>query len=219
MTQDDPMNTTINRPNPKNPLFIAIEGLDGSGKSTLSIRLAQHLDAVHLTTPMQNFPGSARRDAESMCADDPLARMLFYASTVAAASTHIRGLLEQGRSVVVDRYWLSTLTYHLALGTPTPLADVEAALIPADLTIFLDVSMEVRRARLSARGALQEHDRMTLQPGVSEHIVQLYRRLGGELQVAGRFQSVMADALSIDQIIELVSAEASAARTRKDRCE
>lgn len=195
--------------NPRNrPLFVVIEGLDGSGKSTLAARLAERLGAEHLTTPMATFPAQARRDAEAMCADDPLARMLFYASTVVAASSHIRRSLAAGRSVVVDRYWLSTLTYHHVLGSPTVLSDVEAALTPADLTIFLDVSTEVRRARLTARGALQAHDRMTLQAGVGDRISGLYRRFGAELPVAGRFHAIAADALSVDALVELVVAAA-----------
>ena len=121
------------RHHPKKPIFVAIEGLDGSGKSTLARRLAQHLDAEPLTTPMSTLPSEARQAAESMCADDPLARMLFYASTVAAASQHVRKTLAGGRSVIVDRYWLSTLTYHRVLGAPAWLSEVEASLVPATL--------------------------------------------------------------------------------------
>jgi len=133
--------------------------------------------------------------------------MLFYASTVAAASEYVRTTLAGGRSVVVDRYWLSTLTYHRVLGAPAWLSEVEASLVPADLTIFLDVSTELRRARLSARGALQAHDRMTLQPGIGEQITALYRQFGAEQAVAGRFQAIKADALSVDELVELVSDE------------
>lgn len=32
-------------------MFIAIEGLDGSGKSTITKALAQHMGMEHLTTP------------------------------------------------------------------------------------------------------------------------------------------------------------------------
>ena len=195
------------RHHPNKPIFVAIEGLDGSGKSTLARRLAQHLNAEPLTTPMSTLPSEARRAAESMCADDPLARMLFYASTVAAASQHVRETLAGGRSVIVDRYWLSTLTYHRVLGAPAWLSEVEASLVPADLTFFLDVSTEVRRGRLTARGALQAHDRMTLQPGIGDHITALYRKFGAELAVAGRFQAIKADALSVDELVELVSDE------------
>ena len=192
---------------PNRPIFVAIEGLDGSGKSTLARRLALHLNADPLTTPMSTLPSEARQAAESMCGDDPLARMLFYASTVAAASQHIRTILARGRSVIVDRYWLSTLTYHRVLGAPAWLSEVETSLVPADLTFFLDVSTEVRHARLTARGALQAHDRMTLRPGVGDHITALYRQFGAELAVAGRFQAIKADALSVDELVEFVSDE------------
>ena len=188
------------------PIFVVIEGLDGSGKSTLAAELARHLGAEHLTTPMATLPSSARRDAETMCAHAPLARMLFYASTVVAASEHVRRLLAAGRSVVMDRYWLSTLTYHRVMGAPTRLAEVEAALEPAQWTFFLDVSAEVRRARLHARGALADHDRLTLQPGVGEEIAGLYRRFGAEIRVAGRFTPIDADKLPVSALVEQVAA-------------
>ena len=183
------------------PRFIVIEGLDGSGKSTLAVELARRLGAEPLTTPMTTLPSAARRDAEGMCGGDPLARMLFYASTVAAASTYVRGALAAGRSVVMDRYWLSTLTCHRVLGAVTELADVEATLTPAHLTVFLDVSTEIRRARLHARGALQAHDRMTLQPGIGEEIASLYRSYGRRLQVAGRFEVIEADHVSVEDLV------------------
>lgn len=188
------------------PVFVVIEGLDGSGKSTLAEELARRLGAEHLTTPMATLPPTARRAAEAMCADDPLARMLFYASTVVAASKCVGALLATGRSVVMDRYWLSTVTYHRILGSPTRLDEVAAALLPADLTVFLDVSTEVRRARLHGRGALQAHDRMTLQPGVGERIGALYREMGAEMKVAGRFEAIEADELSVAALVERVAA-------------
>lgn len=194
------------------PMFIVVEGLDGSGKSTLARELAAGLGAEHLTTPLSSLPSSARRAVETMCEGEPTARMLFYASTVVAASAHVRRLLASGRSVVMDRYWLSTLTYHRALGATSDLTDIESTLTPADLTVFLDVSREVRRTRLDERGELQAHDRMTLQEDTGEKIAALYRSLGGRLAVAGRFAVVEADRASVKELVDVVTSMMRGAR-------
>ncbi|MCA9716701.1 MAG: AAA family ATPase [Myxococcales bacterium] len=190
----------------KTPCFIVIEGLDGCGKSTLTRLLAQRLHAEALATPLASFPAEARRAAERMCHDDPLARMLFYASTVAAASTRTRELLASGQSVVMDRYWLSTLTYHRFMGVTCELPELESALLPADLTVFLNVSTETRKSRLHERGALLDHDRMTLRPGAGERLAELYRACSHRA-VTGRYLEIAADSLAPEELATRVAVE------------
>ena len=185
--------------------FVVIEGLDWSGKSTLAREVAARLGAEALATPMRTLPAQVRQGAEAMCAGDSLARMLFYASTVAAASTFVRARLAEGCPVVMDRYWLSTLSYHLYMGAPAMLREVEATLTPPDLTVFLNVSRATRRQRLVDRGELLEHDRMTLQPGAGEAIAELYREYRG-LQSVGRFLEIEADRLTVLALVDRVVA-------------
>ena len=53
-------------------MFIVIEGLDGTGKSTLARSLAQHLGAIHLRTPDESL-ASVRPILDAMLSETPSA--------------------------------------------------------------------------------------------------------------------------------------------------
>ncbi|WP_373372037.1 hypothetical protein [Nannocystis radixulma] len=89
----------------------------------------------------------------------PLACMLFHGATVVAAAGGIRDALAAGRSVVVDRYWLSTVVYHRVMGSPCLLDEVASVLPTPDFTVFLHAPLDVRASRVRARGLATEADR------------------------------------------------------------
>lgn len=88
-------------------MFIVIEGLDGTGKSTIAKTLATALNAELLATPDASLK-KARPIIDAAYENQPLARQLFYASSVLHLSEKIKGLMAEEKSVIVDRYWLST---------------------------------------------------------------------------------------------------------------
>lgn len=143
------------------PLLIAFEGLDGSGKSTCVNWLSRQFDAEYITTP----PASVRgfRDeliASFDCSQEAI--QLFYLSTVFSASAQAAALLARGKSVVIDRYFLSTQAYAAFRGSTLRIDDIERYLLPADITVFLDVPLDVRRQRLHSRDVFTAEDRETL---------------------------------------------------------
>ena len=58
-------------------MFIVIEGLDGSGKSTVSKYLAEKLNAKLLTTPGAGFK-EVRKQLDTVFEHNTKARQLFY---------------------------------------------------------------------------------------------------------------------------------------------
>jgi dTMP kinase len=81
------------------------------------------------------------------------AGQLFYLATVFTASMQVRSLLDAGKSVVLDRYFLSTQAYAAFRGSALHLDELGAHLVPATLTVFTDARLDVRIGRLCARGA------------------------------------------------------------------
>jgi thymidylate kinase len=180
------------------PIFVVIEGLDGAGKTTCAMKLAHAIGAEYMTTPspeirqlrpsiLGNFGGSQQ------------AVQLFYLSTVFAASLQVRNALNAGKSVVLDRYFLSTQTYAEFRGSPLELDFLATALVPADVTIYLDAPLALRKARLSNR-ACTAADRETLTKAADASLRELYRQKSA-LPVVGAWQRLsVSDETVVEQI-------------------
>lgn len=186
------------------PVFVAVEGLDGCGKSTLARLFADNLGADFLRTPL-DLDGVTRTAMEGHCSRSVLARMLFYSATVAAAAIVIRDALAAGRSVVVDRYWLSTVVYHRVMGSPCFLDEVAAALPAADFTVFLHAPLEVRAQRVRSRGVTTDADRWSLQPEPSARIEALYREFSSH-PITGRFIELDASERDAHELAQVAAA-------------
>ncbi|MEY3405306.1 MAG: Thymidylate kinase, partial [Bacteroidota bacterium] len=145
------------------PLFIAFEGIDGSGKSTQARKLRDWLMAngnnVHLTAEPTKRPiGKMIRDIFSgqTKADERVIAGLFVADRldhILNADEGMLSILKSGTTVISDRYYLSSYAYH---GVHTDMnwvinANAMAAqLLRPDLTIFIDVTPEVAMERIKA---------------------------------------------------------------------
>lgn len=134
-------------------VFIAIEGGDGSGKSTLKEVLAAKLGATPYNTPPKKYleqRGRIDKDASIQEHYD------FYLRGIHDAAREIKKMLSMGEGVVSDRYWLSTYTYHEVMGVNVRPEDFEGVVKP-DLTVILSLSHDVQIERMSVRG-LSEGD-------------------------------------------------------------
>lgn len=186
------------------PRFFVFEGLDGSGKSTCAARLAAHLGAELLTTPSPSVR-RYRDDLVAALGPSQEARQLFYLATVFSASEQARALLRSGRSVVVDRYFLSTQAYAAFRGSALVLDDVERLLLPADVTFYLDTPLPVRVARLGARGTTAA-DLETVTPDADARLRDEHLRRS-RLGVVGRFARVPGELGSPEAVLDRVIAE------------
>jgi dTMP kinase len=153
--------------------LIVVEGLDGTGKSTFSRELARRLGAWWTTTPGPLLRES-RAAVESGLGPDPLARQLFYAATVAAESARVAPRLRAGETVVMDRYWATTVAYARLHPAYMELPDIERRLVPAHTTWFLSLDERERRRRLEARGT-SAGDRDTFDVSVRAALNDSYR--------------------------------------------
>ena len=110
--------------------YIALEGFDGSGKSTQAELLASHLDAVLTREPGGTPLGEALREVllHAEPSEAPSARseaLLFCADRAQHIATVVAPALEAGSDVVTDRSYGSTLAYQ-GYGRGLPLDELRS---------------------------------------------------------------------------------------------
>lgn len=136
-------------------LFIVIEGVDGSGKTTQSELLSAYLRGLgrkvhHTAEPTATGLGGMVRDglgAEHPRTSDELAAM-FLADRVAhnvSPKSGIRQYVEGGTDVVCDRYYYSSIAYQGVDGSLEWVADMNLncpSIMKPDICIFIDLDPE-----------------------------------------------------------------------------
>ncbi len=145
-------------------LFISLEGIDGSGKSTQARRLADMLRARGRDPVLTREPGGAPGAEEIrrlLVEGDPdrwspeTEILLFTAARRDHLERTIRPALAMGRDVITDRFADSTRVYQgAARGDLRALVDdIHARIIgiEPDLTLILDIDPEVALGRGLAR--------------------------------------------------------------------
>lgn len=148
-------------------LFLVLEGVEGSGKTTQARRLADRLEACGIDHVLTREPGGTavgeetrRILLESESVPTRAELLLMLGARAAFVDEVVRPALERGDVVVADRYALSTLAYQ-GYGRGLPLDQIRSmnafatvGLNP-DLTLVLDVPPAVgeRRHRDAGRSA------------------------------------------------------------------
>ena len=145
--------------------LIAVEGIDGAGKTTLAAGLAAALPEVVVLRE----PGGAALSeriralvADPSLAVDPRAEaLLFAAARAQLVREKLTPLLDAGATVILDRYVDSSLAYQgagrgLGVGEIAALNAFATGGLTADLTFYLRVPPAVGAARLDgARDRLE----------------------------------------------------------------
>lgn len=160
-------------------MFIVIEGLDGSGKSTVAQGLAKTLNGVYYKTPPKEY--LTIRSQVDNCGNRD-AQLYYYLSSVFFASTQIQQLLNQGKIVVCDRYYHTTIiTYKDVLEDTFP--DIKDNLFnlikrfqAPNFVFLLTASKEVRAKRMQKRQLISADDLESLDDEIIEQTIFNYRK-------------------------------------------
>jgi dTMP kinase len=141
-------------------MLITLEGIDGSGKTTVWEALQdRYPDAVFTREPTESWYGDAVYRSLADEDADPLAELFLYTADHAAhLSETIRPALAEGTLVVSDRYSDSRFAYQAATLEASDAIDVDRPMEyiqgihaafsrPPDATIYLDLDPTTAAAR------------------------------------------------------------------------
>jgi dTMP kinase len=170
--------------------FIVVEGIDGSGKTTLAARLARHLEGRGRRVVRAREPGGTRlgEKIRALLLDArhsemaPLTELFLYmASRAQLLEEVIRPALRAGRDVVCDRYYYSTAAYQGAAGRVgvegvLELAERIARFERPDLVAVLDLPPRAARARRAGPGDRVERKGLGYQERVRRGFLRIARR-------------------------------------------
>ncbi|XP_076605702.1 UMP-CMP kinase 2, mitochondrial [Chaetodon auriga] len=165
---------------------IVVEGLDATGKTTLTESLKDTLGATLLRSPPQCLsPLRARFDQEP-----PLIRRAFYALGNYITAEQV-GQEGSKTPVIVDRFWHSTAAYAIATAVSGPLCNLPAEgsevyrwpsdLLQPSLVVLLTLDPEERKRRLRDRGQGKTEEEQELDHNqlFRLKVEEAYRRISG----------------------------------------
>ena len=149
----------------KKGLFICIEGLDGSGKTTHAHRIVRNLqkqgfDAVNTTEPSLGELGKFIRKTVlqgKKRVPRVVEALLFAVDRVEHVEKDVKPALEEGKIVISDRCVYSSLAYQGAAGLDLEwIEEINRMALPPDLGIYIDVPPEVVVERIKRKKSVME---------------------------------------------------------------
>ena len=148
----------------KRGVFICIEGLDGSGKTTqsqlLTEKLCKKYSAVYTAEPSQGKIGTFIRESclyEGKRLPTEAEALLFAADRIEHTQNEVAPALAEGKMVICDRYIYSSLAYQGSAGLSLAwIKTINARALQPDFSIFIDVSPEQVLGRLRRKKSVME---------------------------------------------------------------
>jgi thymidylate kinase (EC 2.7.4.9) len=152
--------------------FVAIEGIDGSGKSTVITLLTEMLPKVYVTKEPSNGPiGKLLKEwaLKGGSVDPHVDALLFAADRIEHYRREIEPKMREGFLVVTERYVESSIAYQGAAGVPIEFVKYINSLVPKpDLTIILDLDPEIAVSRVARRGNREKFEHVAFLKRVRE---------------------------------------------------
>jgi dTMP kinase len=159
--------------------FIAIEGLEGAGKSTAITLIKEHLQQNGINEIITTREPGGTKVAEKLRSiikgevkEEPLLPqtelLLLYSARVQLVNHVIIPALKKGTWVIADRFELSTYAYQgggrgVATNIIDQLSNFCLQGLTPDLTLYMDIDPEVGFKRIETRGVKDRIERESLQ--------------------------------------------------------
>jgi dTMP kinase len=192
-------------------MLVTLEGLDGSGKTTVWEALQDvYPDAVFTREPTESWYGDAVRRSLSADDADPVAELFLYTADHAAhLDDTVRPALADGTLVVSDRYSDSRYAYqgatlegHVARPVEYVRGVHRPFTVEPDLTIYLDLDPETAAERSASANKFERVDHLRAVRRNYEDLVDVdrerFRRVDASRppeEVVARVEELLAAAL------------------------
>lgn len=171
--------------------FIALEGIDGSGKSLQVKRLVGRLSSLGINCyetrePTDSPIGSLIRQMLTgrIAADKKVVASLFIADRVDHLLNKTDGILDMvksGTSVITDRYYFSSYAYNgidIDMDWVIRANAISADILRPTLTVFLDIPVETAMERInSGRARTELYETVERLTAVREKYFEVFERL------------------------------------------
>ncbi|RLI22595.1 dTMP kinase [Candidatus Bathyarchaeota archaeon] len=150
----------------KRGVFICIEGIDASGKTTQAKLLVKNLtergyEAIYTSEPTRGFFGKILRQKilyGNKRVPAVIEALLFALDRLDHVEKEIKPALREGKIVVSDRYLYSSIAYQGAAGLDLDwIEKINRWAVKPDLAIYLDVPAETVIKRLKGERSIMEN--------------------------------------------------------------
>ena len=148
----------------KKGVFIVVEGLDGSGKTTQAVLLTKRLSQTQkvfcTAEPSNGKIGTFIRQS-CLYGDKRLPTeaeaLLFAADRIEHIQNEVKPALDEGKLVICDRYSYSSLAYQGSAGLSLDwIKTINARALQPDFAVFIDVPAERVLERLRRKKSVME---------------------------------------------------------------
>ena len=168
--------------------FIVFEGLDGAGTTTQIKNLARYYEfnkrPYYITNePTSNPIGTLIRDVlQKKVSTTPEALALLYAADrhdhLYIPAYGIERMTEEGRVVMTDRYFYSSIAYQSVQCNPDFVRTINSAFPSPEFIIFIDTPVEECMSRIEKRGGVKElFDRAEFLSSVRKNYLKEFENL------------------------------------------
>jgi len=167
-------------------VFICLEGIDGSGKTTVAHHLVEALkqhgySAVYTAEPSKGAIGRIVKKSilqGGRRLPRVLEAVLFAADRVDHIEREVKPLLNEGKIIVCDRYVYSSISYQGGDSTMLKwVREINKHAIQPDLAVYIDVPPEVVIDRIKRKKSIME----TLH--IQKKVREVYLNLAAEKQL------------------------------------
>lgn len=151
----------------KSPFFIIIDGIDGSGKTTIAKYIQEKTKAVYMRMMGQGPIGLSIREkllSSNKTYTTDIETLWIFANNMETIHDCVAPALAAGQSVVLDRYWTSTFAYQInRMEDPLfsklfkRIAVQSYHRVPPDLYIWCDVEVQTAFSRINQRNEQTNH--------------------------------------------------------------